>query len=242
MCRSFLLFVIAFLLAGCASSGPALVPNAGLTISEINEMPVPGPSDLTAGVDEYVLGPLDKVKIEIFGIEEFSEREYQLDGSGTLTYPFVGNINASGMTIGQLSKAIAEDLEGRIVLDPQVSVNLWEMNSHTVAVEGSVTEPGLYPIRGRMTLTRAVASAKGLNEFAKVEQVVILRTVDGQRYAALHDLRSIRQGLYPDPRIYANDVVIVGDSAARRRFRDIVSVAAILAGPFVAVLNNTGSN
>ena len=241
MPRFALLFLSIFALAGCAGSGPALVPNPELTISEVGEMPAPSASDFTEGVEEYVLGPLDKIKIEVFGIEEFSEREYQLDGSGSLTYPFAGTINASGMTVGELSRTIADQLRGRYVRDPQVSVNLWEMNSQTVAVEGSVKEPGLYPIRGRMTLTRAVASAQGLTEFSKVEQVVVLRTVSGQRYAALHDLRSIRQGLYEDPRIYANDVVIVGDSAARRRFRDIISVAAILAGPFVAVLNNTGN-
>ncbi len=200
-------------------------------------MPAPLRSDAVSGVAAYALGPLDKIKVEVFGVEELEEREIQLDGAGRLTYPFIGTIDAAGSTISDLALKIANGLRGRFVLDPQVSVNLSEPNSQLVAVQGAVTEPGLYPIQGRMTLSRAIASAKGLDELAKVEQVVVLRTVEGRRYAALHDLRSIRQGVYADPRIYSDDVVIVGESAQRRAFTNIVTVGALLAGPVVALLN-----
>ena len=36
--------------------------------------------------------------------------------------------------------------------------------------------------------------------------------------------------------IYANDVVVVGDSPQRRLFRDFVSLAPLLAAPLIAVL------
>src|SRR3546814_9951692 len=81
-----------------------------------------------------------------------------------------------------------------------------------------------------------IASAKGLSEFAKQEQVVILRTVDNQRMAGLYDISAIRLGAYADPPVYANDVVIIGDSPQRRLFRDVVSLAPLLAAPLVAVL------
>src|SRR3546814_12197739 len=87
-----------------------------------------------------------------------------------------------------------------------------------------------------MTLMRVIASAKGLSEFAKQEQVVILRTVDNQRMAGLYDIAAIRQGAYADPAVYANDVVIIGDSPQRRLFRDVVSLAPLIAAPLVAAL------
>ena len=65
---------------------------------------------------------------------------------------------------------------------------------------------------------------------------MILRTVDNQRMAGLYDLGAIRRGAYVDPPIYANDVVIVGDSPERRLFRDIVSLAPLVAAPLVAVV------
>jgi polysaccharide biosynthesis/export protein len=89
-----------------------------------------------------------------------------------------------------------------------------------------------------MTLRRAIASATGLSEFAKQDEVVILRTVDGRKMAALYNIDAIRRGAYADPAIYANDVVVVGDSPTRRRFRDFVSLAPLLAAPLVAILNN----
>src|SRR3546814_7431285 len=91
--------------------------------------------------------------------------------------------------------------------------------SQVVTVDGEVKEPGLYPVTNQMTLMRVIASAKGLSEFAKQEQVVILRTVDNQRMAGLYDIAAIRQGAYADPAVYANDVVIIGDSPQRRLFR-----------------------
>src|SRR3546814_12801247 len=96
--------------------------------------------------------------------------------------------------------------------------------SQVVTVDGEVKEPGLYPVTNQMTLMRVIASAKGLSEFAKQEQVVILRTVDNQRMAGLYDIAAIRLGAYADPAVYANDVVIIGDSSQRRLFRDVVSL------------------
>jgi polysaccharide export outer membrane protein len=54
--------------------------------------------------------------------------------------------------------------------------------------------------------------------------------------AGLYNIDAIRRGAYADPAIYANDVVVVGDSPARRRFRDLVGVAPLLAAPLIALL------
>ena len=86
------------------------------------------------------------------------------------------------------------------------------------------------------TLLRAVASARGLTEFAKADDIVILRTVNGQRFAGLYNITAIRRGLYMDPEIYANDLIVVGDSPQRRLFRDFIGVAPFLATPLVAIL------
>jgi polysaccharide export outer membrane protein len=58
--------------------------------------------------------------------------------------------------------------------------------------------------------------------------------------AALYNLDAIRRGTYADPRLYADDVVIVGDSPARRLFRDILQAAPLIVTPIVALLQNSG--
>ncbi|WP_447411839.1 SLBB domain-containing protein, partial [Clostridium perfringens] len=79
--------------------------------------------------------------------------------------------------------------------------------AQTVAIDGQVNTPGLYPVVGRMTLMRAIASAKGLADFAQPSYVVVYRRVNNQEMAALYDLRAIRNGAYADPDIFANDIV-----------------------------------
>jgi polysaccharide export outer membrane protein len=69
-----------------------------------------------------------------------------------------------------------------------------------------------------------------------MDDVVILRTVNGQRMAGLYNLTSIRRGLYADPAIYPNDMIIVGDSPARRMFKDFVALTPLLAVPLIAAI------
>jgi polysaccharide export outer membrane protein len=76
-----------------------------------------------------------------------------------------------------------------------------------------------------------------MTEFARDDDVVILRTVDGRRMAGLYNLGAIQRGVYADPAIYANDVVVVGDSPQRRMFKNIVSLAPLLAAPLIAIVN-----
>jgi polysaccharide biosynthesis/export protein len=89
-----------------------------------------------------------------------------------------------------------------------------------------------------MTLVRAVATAEGTAEFAKLDDVVIFRTVKGQQLAALYNLKAIRRGSYADPEVFANDVVVVGDSQAKRLFKDALQVLPLLTTPLIILLQN----
>ena len=83
---------------------------------------------------------------------------------------------------------------------------------------------------------RAVANAKGASEFARLDDVVVFRSVEGKPMAALYNLGAIRRGLYPNPKIYANDIIIVGNSSARRMFQQFLQIAPLLTTPVVLAL------
>jgi polysaccharide export outer membrane protein len=51
--------------------------------------------------------------------------------------------------------------------------------------------------------------------------------------AALYNLGAIRRGIYPDPKIYANDIVVVGDSKAKRMFQQFTQMFPLLTTPLV---------
>lgn len=225
----------ASVLAGCGGRQP-LVSTPRLTVVENDtRLPVPTRGDLIAGDRPALIGPLDTIQIDVFNVPELS-REVQIDASGRIAMPLAGTIDARGKTAGELAKAIEDALRIRYIRDPEVTINIKGSVSQVVTVDGQVVEPGLYPVTNQMTLMRAIASAKGMTEYAEQEDVVILRTVEGRKMAGLYNIGAIRRGMYDDPQIYANDVIMVGDSPQRRRFRDLVSVAPLLAAPLIAIL------
>ncbi|GAA0475377.1 polysaccharide biosynthesis/export family protein [Parasphingorhabdus litoris] len=227
----FSVLMLSFFLASCASSG-AVGTSSDVTVVSEDGLPEPTRSDLLAANRPYLIGPFDKLKIDVFGIEDLT-KEVQIDASGRLSFPLIGVVEASGLTPGELAETIEQRLRGRYVRDPEVTINLDETVSQVITVDGQVGEPGLYPVIGRMTLMRAVATAGGTSEFAKLSDVVIFRNVRGQQLAGLYNLKAIRRGNYGDPEVFANDVIIVGDSQARRLFKDILQASPLLTTPLV---------
>lgn len=225
---------LALTLVSCGKREP-LVSTQRLTVVQQASMPVPDRSDLTADDRLALIGPLDTISVHVFGVPELS-RELQVDAGGRISMPLIGTMDAGGMTASELAAKIQMALAGRYVRNPDVTVNINSSVSQVVTVDGQVVEPGLYPVTNQMTLLRAVASAKGLTEFAKQDDVVILRQVGGQKMAGLYNLAAIRRGAYDDPAIFANDVVVVGDSPQRRLFRDLVGVAPLLVSPIIALI------
>lgn len=229
-----LVLICCLLLGGCASS--RITPTGNVVQVDGTSLPAPERGDLTAFSRPYYIGPFDELAIDVVGISDLSQREIQVDASGRLNFPLIGTVEVGGKTPNEVATLIEGGLRTRYIRDPQVTVNLRKTVSQVVTVDGEVREPGLYPVVGRMSLLRAVATAKGVTEFAKLNDVVVFRTVDGKAYAGLYNLKAIRQGAYDDPEIFANDVVMVGDSRARRVFKDFLSVLPLLTTPIIVAL------
>lgn len=182
----------------------------------------------------YRVGPSDRLAISVYGVPDLSQT-LQVDSSGRIAVPLAGALEVAGRTPEEISRDITQRLS-TYVRDPQVSVNIEQSVGQVITLDGQVTEPGLYPVVGRMTLMRAIAAAKGASEFARLQDVVIFRTVGDQRMAALYNLAAIRRGTYPDPDVFAGDVIVVGDSPGRRLFRDILQASPLFVAPIVALL------
>lgn len=73
----------------------------------------------------YLLGPGDKIIIQVYGEEEL-KIETQLTDSGKINYPFLGEIMAKGLTIKQLENRIYTGLKGDYFVEPNVFVGMVE--------------------------------------------------------------------------------------------------------------------
>lgn len=221
-------------IAGCNSD---FVGRPGLATVENTSLPAPDPVSGSVGTRASVLGPGDKVSVNVFGAADLS-RSVMVESDGSIALPLIGTLQAAGLTTGELGGAIRSRLVGRYIRDPDVSVNIEEVVSQNFAIEGEVEEPGVYPLIGSSTLMRAIAQGGGTGEYARDSLVMIFRRVGDQDMAALYDIDAIRLGAYPDPEIYPGDLVVVSENRAARVFGTLIQGSGILVAPLVAVLNN----
>lgn len=227
---------MALLAAACASKPTQLGGAPNLEVRQ-GDLPAPSAADMFVDQEHYLVGPADVLRIDVFGMQDMANREVRVDQAGQLSFPLAGTIQASGKTTTQIAEEIEAGLRRSYVREPRVTVNVERAISRTVTVYGEVREPGIHALpAGKTTLMRAIASAKGFTELAKQSDVVVFRTVNGQRMATLYNLGAIRRGAYADPDIYANDLVAVGDNSARLLFRDIVQAAALITTPLTVLL------
>lgn len=242
--KHILSMLLLFALGGCiGNAGPVATNPIGKTLA-LSELPTPGASDIVRSSRLAFVGPFTELRVEVFGVPEM-QRDILTDGEGNFSFPLIGTIAAAGKTPQTIEVELMQKLAARYIRDPHVTVNFKSptnnslaLQSLSVTVDGQVAKPGSYPVVGRVTLMRAVAFAGGLTEFAKLNDVVVFRKVGEQQYVGLYNLGAIRRGNYPDPEIFANDLVVVGDSPQRRLFKDILQSAPLLTTPLIVLTQN----
>jgi polysaccharide export outer membrane protein len=224
-------------LCSCNSSMIPMRNSPGLQIVSSYKMPAPTDRDLLASDRPYRVGPFDKLTIDVFGSQELTNKEVQVDASGRLTFPLVGTVEVAGKTPGEIGDILETLFRGRFIKNPQITVNLKEIISQTVTIGGEVKKPGVYPIVGKMTLMTAIASAEGWTDVSTKSEVVVFRTVEDKDYAAIYNVRAIQRGNYADPEIYSRDIVMVGESQSRKIWKDFLGASPLLA-PVIYLLGN----
>ena len=181
----------------------------------------------------YKIGPDDVLEVAVFKVPELS-RSAQVNESGNVNLPLVGEFPAVGRTTREVEQDLTKTLGAKYLRNPQINVSVKEYNSQRVTLEGDIKKPGIYPFRGRMTLLQLVASAGGFEATADSD-VIIFRGADGKSSAAKFDFDAIRAGKAKDPELASGDVVIVNTSTAKAAFQNVLK-ALPLAGFFLTVL------
>lgn len=218
-----------------------LVGSPQVQVVPAASLPMPTVADLQLPAQPYVIGPLDRLRIDVFGIQELSARLVTVDSSGNISFPMAGTLPVAGKTPSEVEETLTRALRANHIRNPQVSVNLEQAQPRNFTVYGEVREPGSYPVTGRMTLMRAVANARGFTEYSRQSEVIVFRTVGNQNFATVYSLAAIRAGAYPDPDIFPNDIIAVGDSPARRIFRDVINASSLITTPLILLLQNNGN-
>lgn len=220
--------VMAISLAGCASKERAVGLAPTIEVASLSQLPAP------SGLGVYTVGRQEQLEITVLDSAILSGT-FVTDAEGYIAYPLVGDLFVAGKTPNQAAQMIADRLRGEYIINPQVRVRPTNIVAPSISIGGQVTTPGTYPSATSQTLIRAVNNAGGLAEYAKVDDVLIMRTVDGKRYIGVYNIEAIQRGNYEDPVIYPDDIVTVGDSAGRRNLENILQFIPLLSTSVILI-------
>ncbi len=133
-----------------------------------------------ADLNSYKFGPGDVIDIYVYGEPELTRTKIQLSESGTIAFPF-GNIDAVGLTPGQLEIAIENGFKQGYLVNPKVSVVIDQYRPFFIY--GEVKKPGAYPFQPGLNVRKAVTLAGGFTERADQDKIYIVRDADPKNIA-----------------------------------------------------------
>lgn len=131
-----------------------------------------GEGESFTGDAVYRIGAGDKLKITVYEEPDLSG-EFEIDGSGILAMPLVGNVKAGGRDLRGLEAVIADKLRDGYLVNPRVNIEV--MNFRPFFILGEVNKPGSYPYVSGLTVINAVALASGYTARAKTGEVTVTR-------------------------------------------------------------------
>jgi polysaccharide export outer membrane protein len=159
---------------------------------------------------DYVIGPQDLLTIDVWHEPELSQ-SVPVRPDGKISLPLIGDLEVSGLTPRVLQAVLAKELEAYIH-KPQVTVIVREVNSQKFYIIGQIERPGTYALSAHMTVLDALATGGGFRDFAKVNQIYLLRLrPDGSRNRLHFDYRAAVNGKvsYRDIELKIGDTLVV---------------------------------
>ena len=135
------------------------IANQAYTTSQNNitysTRPDPEPIDVK---NFYKLGVGDKVRISVYGEPDLSG-EFAVSSEGNVSFPLIGEVQASGKTLEQVRMAVTKALKGEYLRDPQVTAEV--IGFRPFYILGEVNKPGMYPYSSGLVLDNAIAIGGG---------------------------------------------------------------------------------
>jgi polysaccharide export outer membrane protein len=187
-----------------------MVVFATAAVAAAQEPPVGGGAPAAAtSVTEFHIGAGDVLAVFVWKEPELS-REVTVRVDGKVTVPLLGDVAAAGRTSRQLATEL-QSLLGRYLEAPQVTLEVKQANSSRIYVLGMVANPGVYPLNQPTTVLQGLALAGGFKEFARTEDILIIRDGDAGPAAVPVNFKKIEAGkdLSQNVVLRAGDTIVV---------------------------------
>ncbi len=140
-------------------------------------------------IEEYRLGPNDRVRVTVFGEEDLSG-EFQVDTTGFVALPLIGEVKGGGLTLREFETAVEDQYADGYLIRPRVSIEV--VNYRPFFIVGEVVQVGQYPFEPGMTVLKAVSTAGGYTPRANQRRVFVLRREISEEEIAVSTKSDIR--------------------------------------------------
>ena len=137
-------------------------------------------------------------------------KEVQVQSDGKITLKLIGELQASGMTLKELSDRIEKEY-GKYITKPLVSVTLKEFGKRKVYVMGQAKGSGSYDYRDGITVLEVVSLAGGFAQEAELSQVKVFRGSGDRRTIIEVNMEDVitKGELKKDIQLKPDDIVYV---------------------------------
>jgi len=122
---------------------------------------------------EYVLGPGDEVRIQIWGSVDFAGNQ-TLDRNGQISLPKIGAINLGGIQVKDLEPTLKKQV-ATVFNNVNVNAALGKLRGITVYVVGQASQPGTYNLNSLSTLVNVVFASGGPNANGSMRHIELKR-------------------------------------------------------------------
>ena len=123
-------------------------------------------------VRAYRLNVGDKLKINVFGEENLSG-QFEVNASGNVSMPLVGDIRAKGLTLAAFRQRARKKLADGYLKNPRLAVEI--LNYRPIFVHGEVRAAGQFEFKNGLKIRDAIAMAGGYTYRANQAKVIIAR-------------------------------------------------------------------
>jgi polysaccharide export outer membrane protein len=153
--------------------------SAFLSVAAAQTRPPALPETPGANLPAQPIGANDLVAVSVYDAPELT-RTVRVSTDGFIRLPMLKQrVKTQGLMPSDLELAIAKALQDeQIIVDPFVTVNVAEYNSHPISVAGAVKLPLTFQATGPVTLLEAITRAGGLAPEAGPE-ILVTRTQPG---------------------------------------------------------------
>lgn len=164
---------------------------------------------LAADPEPYRIQPGDVLVVSVWK-EQDLQSEVLVRPDGGLSFPLVGDLQASGRTVDELRTTVDERLR-KFIPDPSVTIAVKHIGGNRVYVIGKVNRPGEFPFSQPIDVMQALSLAGGATSFAALDEIQILRREHGRqtalrfRYSEVEVGRKLEQNIL----LKSGDTVVV---------------------------------